>query len=55
MNLAENGFVVKPRLENILIFGLKTGTVEASEGNSSYHSQTKVRVSKEIILRFSEI
>ena len=55
MNLAENGFVVEPRLENIFIFGLKRGAVESSEGNSCYHSQTKVRVSKQIVLCFSEV
>jgi hypothetical protein len=54
MNLAENGFVVEPRLENIFIFGLN-GTVKASEGKSSYHNETKVHVCKGIVLCFSEV
>ena len=42
VTVQQNGYVVNPLLESIFIFGLKDGKVKASEGHSSYNSQTKV-------------
>ena len=41
IHIAENGFAVTPRLDSILILGLKDGKVKASEGHSTYHGSTK--------------
>ena len=42
VTIEKNGYVVNPLLESIFIFGLKDGEVKASQGHSSYNSQTKV-------------
>ncbi|XP_028402531.1 maltase-glucoamylase, intestinal-like [Dendronephthya gigantea] len=41
ITVEQTGFAVEPRLENILVLGLKDGKVKASDGISVYHEETK--------------